>query len=110
MNPQNNVDSQRSMENPGPAPAAPDIRPGSSPDSNQTSGARKAIRDMVNTDDDKATAGRESEADDYNEKQDDKKRYDEADPNWRNPDVEMQGALNTPDINPELEANIGPQS
>lgn len=102
MNPQNNVDSQRSMNNPG-QPAGDALRPGSSEKEKLNRSDDKNLR---NTEDDKATAGRQFGAEDYNEKEDERKRYDEADPNWRNPDVEM----NTPDINPELEANIGPQS
>ncbi len=50
----------------------------------------------------KVSEERQKAGENYNEKHDDKKRYDEADPNWRNPDVEMddQGENN----------NIGPQS
>jgi len=34
------------------------------------------------------------------------KRYDESDPIWTEPDVQMQ----QDEVNPELQANIGPQS
>ncbi len=87
------------MEKPGETPAKPQIRPGSTSDVNPSE------KDRQKQSEDARHAG-----ENYNEKHDDKKRYDEADPNWRNPDVEMDSQLDNQEINPELDANIGPQS
>jgi hypothetical protein len=62
--------------------------------------------------DDKATQGRQDGIEQVrvsgeNENQETGvKRYDESDPQWTEPDVQMQ----QDEVNPELQANIGPQS
>ena len=73
MNP---VENQNPQKSPGVAPANPKVNP-SKPNQDQAQPTRRKF------------SIDEADVEQENEKQDEKKRYDEADPNWVEPDVEM---------------------
>lgn len=88
MSTQNNVDSQRTMENPGPSKESEKkFPPGATKEERQNADERLREADLEKEKQEKQPSPEKNET---------PRRYDESDPNWVEPDVQMGSKANQP--------------